>query len=77
MEQIKVGTQVMIKESLRETGNKIRLGNVISIHAGTAKVFIPADNVRKDIPVSKLEPASNRFKGRTRVQINPLMRRIG
>jgi len=77
MADIKVGQQVIIRTSMREIGNLVRLGNVLSIHGSKAKIFIPADNVRKYVPLSSLEPASNRFGGRARVAINPLHRRIG
>ena len=73
---IKVGSQVIVRKNMRDTGNLIRIGEVVSIHGSKAEVFIPADRVRTQIPVDQLELTSNRFPGRARVNINPLHRRI-
>lgn len=76
MSQIKKGSQVILRQNLKETGNLIRLGEVVSIQGSKAQVFIPADRVRKEVPLSQLELASNRFSGRARVNIDPNRRNI-
>jgi hypothetical protein len=74
---MKQGDQIILRTRMRNGDNLIRLGTVVSIHSSKATVFIPADNVRKTVPLNSLELASSRFGGRARVEINPVRRRIG
>jgi hypothetical protein len=71
---IRVNDQVMFRyRTLNETP-VIKMGMVVSIQGAQAVVHFPVDRIRRTIPVDSLELVSDRYKGRARVQLNPLHR---
>lgn len=70
---IQQGSQVFVREKSGD-GNVVKTGSVVSIRGQRALVYFPADNVRKEVPVSGLQAASERYPGRSAVNVNPLHR---
>ena len=68
---ITAGTQVSYRSyTAGESLTLVRTGIVISIQGQKALVQFPADNVRKQVSLSELQPSSARYPGRARVNIN-------
>ena len=73
---MKVNDQVMVRKDMRNGARLVRIGSIVRLdtEAGVAEVHFPNDYTKAVLPIEKLELTSNRFSGRSRVQVDPAKR---